>query len=113
MFQPESNNAVRATTKATPTTMTARTEVHNLTVLIRTADEKIKTTIALSPGDTVGDVKFAVQKHKGLPIEKQALILGDRPLEDRDLVSDYGLKENQVVSLSTSMILNLFIRLKF
>ena len=80
---------MRATMKATPTTMTART------------------------ADTVGDVKkFAVQKHKGLPVEKQALILGDRLLEDQDLVSDYGLKENQVVALSTSIILYHFTRSK-
>ena len=67
-------------------------------MFIRTLSGKT-ITVAVNKTDTIGDVKTKIQCRNGVLPDEQRLMFGGRLLKDKQLISDYGIKDESHLDL--------------
>ena len=61
--------------------------------------------LVVSPSELVEDVKYHIQLKKGIPQEQQSLVCGPYVLEDGQDLSDYDIKEQDILQLVHNLCL--------
>ena len=70
-----------------------------LVVLIKLLHGELLVRLEMVPGSSIGDVKYMIEDKKKIPPNRQKLIFGTSLMENDKLLSDYGIDEEDTLTL--------------